>query len=108
MATRKLARAAWGPYFDALSKPLVRGRRIDYAELRVLSPEDGAQPHTGWLPLAGITYDHKDDVLEIAVEHLDHLVFHPVEIYVDELKDGVVASLAVVQADGTREIIELR
>src|SRR5690606_26055696 len=81
--------------------------RVDYAEIRVFSPEDGAQPETRWLPLLGLTYDPKDDLLDVAVEGLDHLVGHPEAIYVDEAH-GRLDRFEVVRRDGTREVIAIR
>jgi hypothetical protein len=108
MAIKKIDQANWASYFDAFSRNLIRSRRSDYAEIRVFSMEDGAQPETAWLPLAGITYDAKGDLLEIQVTNLDHLILHPAEIYVDEAGAGVIASLEIVRQDGVKEIIELR
>jgi hypothetical protein len=108
MSIKQLEKADWASYFDAFSKKLNREHRTDYAEIRVFSQEDGAQPETSWLPLAGITYDRKGDLLEVLVENMDHLVYHPKEIYVDEMEDKVLSSLEVVREDGTIEVIELR
>lgn len=108
MSVRKLERTAWKSYFNTLSRPYVRNQRTDYAEIRVFSLEIGAQPETGWLPLEGITYDEKDDLLEVTVEHLDHLVYHPESIFVEETPDGQLTSLEIVRKDGVKEIIELR
>ena len=40
------------------------------AEIEVASLDLGDQIEAEWLPLLGITYDDKDDVLEIALEEL--------------------------------------
>lgn len=108
MGITKINRAQWSTYFDAFSKKLIRNHRVDYAEIRVFSADIGAQQQTRWLPLEGITFDAKNDLLEVMVENLDHLVLHPEEIYVDEADDGILASFEVLRRDGTREIIELR
>lgn len=108
MSIKKIARTDWAGYFDAFSRKHNRAHRTDYAEIRVFSLEDGAQRETSWLPLAGITYDPKSDLLEILVDSMDHLVLHPREIYVEELEGGVLASLQVMREDGTKEVIELR
>ena len=108
MAIRKIEKKDLGTYFDGFSQAFMRSKRSDYAEIRVFSMEEGVQPETRWLPLRGITYDPKDDLLDIAVEGLDHLIYHPQEVHVDEAGDGVIASIHVLTPDGTREIIELR
>src|SRR5437762_3513740 len=88
-----------------------RGRailpRATEAEITVLEPDAGAQVETEWRPLLGITYDHKDNILEIAVEHHDHLITNPDEIYVEESGEGMPSSMEVV-AGQTKHIIALR
>lgn len=107
MAITKIARQDWPTYFDNLSTRLADNQRPEYAEIRVLSMEDGAQRETSWLPLDGITYDRKDDLLEVIVEGMDHLILQPEEIFVDE-EDEEVLSMEIVRKDGTKEIIEIR
>ena len=108
MGIKKIEKSAWGAYFDAFSRQFRGTRRTDYAEIRVFSKELGAHKETSWLPLVGITYDRKDDLLEVAVENMDHLIYHPDQIYVDEAGVGVIKSLQIIRKDGTREVIELR
>jgi hypothetical protein len=104
---RTLPHDEWAPYFDRFSRNKDDAGRIDYTEIRVISPEIGAQRETSWVPLQGVTYDPKGDLLEIIVPGLDHLVTHPVEIHVDETGD-VLERFEVIRDDGTREIIEIR
>ncbi len=100
---RKLEKSQWHAYFDRMSKALV-GKR---AEIEVASPKLGDQIAAEWLPLLGITYDPKNDVLEIALEGVDHLIHKPREIYVEE--QGLeLSSLEVVDAEGVRQIVVLR
>lgn len=108
MSVKKLDSKHWAAYFEQFSKELIGEKRVDYAEIRVFSRDFGAQRETSWLPLDGITYDAKDDVLEVAVKGLDHLVYKPREIYIDETREGILTSLEVVHPDGTTEVIELR
>jgi hypothetical protein len=103
MATRKLDKAQWRAFFDLVSTGLLGMR----AEIEVDSLEIGAQVEAEWLPVLGITYDPKDDVLEIALEGVDHLIHKPREIHVDEGIGGL-ESLLVVDGDGVRQIVKLR
>ena len=64
MASRALSKPAWESYRDRISKGLV-GKR---AQIEVTSLTLGDQIAAKWLPLLGITYDPKDDLLEIALE----------------------------------------
>jgi Family of unknown function (DUF5335) len=59
------------------------------------------------LPLLGISYDPKDNVIQIALEGVEHLIYKPREMYVEE--EGLeLSSLEVIDAEGTRQIIVLK
>ncbi|HEY7661482.1 MAG TPA: DUF5335 domain-containing protein [Xanthobacteraceae bacterium] len=103
MTTRKLDKQQWRTFFDGVST-MLEGKE---AEIEVASLRLGDQVEAEWLPLIGITYDPNDDVLEVALEGLDHLIPKPREIYVEDGVEGL-AALEVVGADNTRQIIKLR
>ena len=100
---RKLEKSQWRAYFDRMSKALV-GKR---AEIEVASLKLGDQIAAEWLPLLGITYDPKNDVLEIALEGVDHLIHKPREVYVEQ-EGPELSSLEVIDAEGVRQIVVLR
>ena len=39
----------------------------------------GDQTQAEWLPLLGISYDPRDDVVDIALDGLDHMIHKPRE-----------------------------
>jgi hypothetical protein len=98
-----LPRSAWTRWFDQMSDALI-GKR---AEIEVASLDIGDQIVAEWVPLLGITYDANNDLLDVALDQLDHLIRHPREIVIDEDATGV-SSIAVVDADGTRHIVRLK
>jgi hypothetical protein len=100
---RKLEKSLWQVYFDVMSKALV-GKS---AEIEVASLKLGDQIETEWTPLLGITYDPKDDILEIALDGHDHLINKPGEVYVED-QELELASLEVVDGEGVRQIVLLR
>src|SRR5258706_8081850 len=100
--SRKLARAEWQGYFDRISKTL----EAKQAELEVDSLDLGAQIAAEWVPLIGIVYDPKDDLLEVALEDFDHLISKPQEIWVDE-DDLLLVGLEVIDAEGTQHMLRL-
>jgi hypothetical protein len=103
MAAQKIDRAEWHTFFDTISKALTGMR----AEIEVASLTLGDQIEAEWLPLLGIAYDPKDDVLEIALDGLDHLIPRPRELYAASGVGGLL-NFEGIDADGVSQIIKLR
>jgi hypothetical protein len=103
MPTTKIGEGEWHRYFDTVGSAL-QGRK---ATVQVIGPDIGAQFAAEDLGIIGITYDQKDQLLEIALDGLDHLIRHPREIYIDETPDGA-AMIEVVDADEHKHIIQIR
>jgi hypothetical protein len=103
MATIRLDQSAWSSYADRMSKALIGMP----AEVEVASLNFGVQRAAAWIPLLGILYDPRNDILAVTFEGLDHMVRHPQTIYVQE-DAGQVQSIEVIGSDGTRHIIRLR
>ncbi|HWW65069.1 MAG TPA: DUF5335 family protein [Sphingomonadaceae bacterium] len=102
MTTRTLAKAEWRTYFDRVAAGL-QGKR---ASVEITSEALGDQWAARRLPLLGITYDDKDDLVEVAMDGVDHLVLHPDAIKIDEQAGGL-ACLEITARDGTRQIVTL-
>ncbi len=103
MATRKLDKEQWETFFDHVSKTL-EGKQ---AEIKVASLSLGDQVQAEWLPLYGIVYDPKDDLMEVTLGDLDHMIAKPSEVYVEEGTMGL-ESLEIIDADGIKHIVKLR
>ena len=103
MTTRKLDKSQWRTFLDRFSKTL-EGMQ---AEIEVASLSLGHQVEAAWLPFYGITYDPNDDIVEIALEGLDHMIPKPREIFLEDGTGGLT-SLEIVDAEGTRQIVKLR
>ena len=81
--------------------------------VEVLDPEVGDNPMVERLPFDNVTYDHKDDVLVVAVGGKDkrypvvlrHLMHHPRELVVDQNPQGVL--LKVTDESGTTTLVSL-
>ncbi|MDZ7691087.1 MAG: DUF5335 family protein [Balneolaceae bacterium] len=108
MAVKKIDKPEWMIYFNSFSSKFLKDEQPEYFEIRVLSNEIGVQPETQWTLLRGISYDPKGDVLDVSVDHLNRMIYHPKEIFVDEDNDGWLTSIEVLESDGTKDIIELR
>ena len=102
MALRKLDRPEWQTYFDRMSRQL-RGGAV---EIEVASLAIGDRFETDQVRLYGVTYDPKDDVLDVVMEGHDHRIEHPREIQVDEGAEGL-KNVEVVDADGNRQMLVL-
>jgi hypothetical protein len=103
MTTRKLEKTEWRSFLDRVSKLL----DAKEAEIEVTSLRLGDQVQAEWLPLIGITYDPGDDLVEVALEGLDHMIRRPRDIYV-EFGAGTLASIEVIDAAGIKQIVKFR
>jgi hypothetical protein len=103
MTIRKLDKKEWKLFFDRVSK-IMEGKQ---AEIEVASLTLGDQLEAEWPPLIGLTYDPKDDVFEVALEGVDHLISKPREIYVDG-SPVELNGLEVIDAEGVKQIVKLR
>jgi hypothetical protein len=77
------------------------------AEIEVTGLPFGDHVAAKWLPLLGIAYDPKSDLVEIALEGLDHHIHQPREISVEDGPEGLTA-MEIVGADQRRQIVKLR
>jgi len=100
---RKLEKPEWSSFLDRFDKGLADTQ----AEIEVTSLNLGDQIQAEWVPLIGIVYDPKDDIVEVSVENLDHIIQRPRELYVED-DDGELSSLAVVDEEGIRHVVNLR
>jgi hypothetical protein len=100
---RKLDKAEWRGFLESLTRALQGAQ----AEIDAMSLSIGAQAQTSWLPLLGLTYDEKDDVLEVALEGLDHLIRKPAEIFFDA-EAGMIGSLEVTDQTEVKQIVKFR
>jgi Family of unknown function (DUF5335) len=98
-----LPRSAWPDWFNRMSEALI-GKR---AEIEVASLELGDQIVADWIPLLGISYDAKNDLVAVALDGVHHLLRHPREIVVDQDATGV-SGIAILDVDGNRQIVRLR
>jgi hypothetical protein len=103
MSIRKLERSDWG-WFCIHSSRVFMGKQAD---IEVASLQLGFQTEARRLPLIGMSYDPKNDVLTLLVGDLSHMIRSPRELYVDEEPLGLIA-FQIVDAEGVRQIVTLR
>jgi hypothetical protein len=100
---RKLERSDWG-WFCIHTSRVFLGKQAD---IEVASLQLGFQIEARRLPLIGMSFDPKSDVLTLLVGDLSHMIRAPRELYVDEEPLGLIA-FQIVDAEGVRQIVTLR
>src|ERR1700740_3410180 len=83
---RKLEKAEWHPLFGGLSKTL----QTEVAEIEVAGLDIGDEVETDWLQLIGITYDQHDNIMDVALDGVDHIINKPREVYVETGSGGLI------------------
>lgn len=103
MSLRPLARAEWRRYCDRVSRAIA-GRTV---ELDVASMDLGDRVEARWVPLLGMVFDARGDVLEIALDGIGHSILSPREVLLEETERGLVA-IEIVGTDDTVETLRFR
>ncbi len=103
MATTKLAHELWGPRLDQFSRDLT----AQCAEVTVESLGLGSQLEAEWVRIFSVNYDHKDDIIIISLEGLEHIIHHPKMIFTEEAS-GQISSVEIIDEAGIRHIVQLR
>jgi hypothetical protein len=103
MALTQLAKSSWKAYFDRVAKVL--GTKL--VELEVTSLRLGDQVEVDWVPLIGLTYDPKNDVLSLVVEGIEHNIQHPQQIHVEQDVE-TLHSIEIKDASGEQHILLLK
>jgi hypothetical protein len=98
-----MAKSDWGPFFDRLARAL----EGNVAEIEVASLDLGDQLLAEWVPLIGITYDAKDDLFDVSLEGLDHMIKQPREVRTD-VADGRLIAIDIIDRDGAQLIVKFR
>ena len=103
MPIRRLRKPEWRSYLDRIARALL-GKRV---AIEIRSPEFSNEVQAEWLPLLGISYDPKKDILEVAVTGLRHMIRKPQHLIVEE-NGGELVTLEIIDRDGMSQIVRLR
>jgi hypothetical protein len=103
MTARAIDKKDWAAFCDGVSRVL-EGSNV---EIEVNSLDLGSQLERGWAPWISISYDPEDDIIEIALEGVDHLVNGPREMVAD-LDDREINALQITDGDGRKHLVRLR
>ena len=100
MDNSKLERRNWEDFFNRISKSL-EGKR---ASVEVAGLDIGDQIEAEKVAFLGIVYDPRDDLVEVALEGLDHMIRNPQEINLAWGDDGLEA-ISISDNEGHKQII---
>jgi hypothetical protein len=103
MRTRSLEKPEWKAYGEGITG-LLAGKK---AEIEITALGIGSQIQAEWVSLLGLSYDPRNDLFEVALEGLDHLIRRPKEFIVLEGPRGL-ESFEIVDAEGHRHIVTLK
>jgi hypothetical protein len=103
MPLRQLARSRWQDYFDRVSASLGAQR----VEIEVTGLGLGNQVAADWIPITGISYDPKDDLLIVFGDRLQHQIRHPRRVDIDHEFEWL-HSIDAVDAEGNHHIVQLK
>jgi hypothetical protein len=109
--TEELERGRWADYFDSIATS-VEGLHVT---IELLEGQEGDQIETERLPLQTLGYDHKDNVIEVAVGGrgtrypvlLRHFIYSPQTIAIEETDLPTPSTILVTDGDGKRTLISL-
>lgn len=102
MTVRQLSKNEWQAYCNRISKGL-EGKR---AQIEVAALPLGDQIAAKWVPIFGVTYDPKNDIVEVALEGLDHIIRKPRSLAADEEASGLTG-LEIIDGEGRKQIVRL-
>lgn len=103
MAVARLDRTQWGSFFDHATQ-ILAGK---HTEIEIVHPALGHQVEVNRLPLLGMSYDASNDTIGILLEGIEHIINHPLIIYIDHAP-GLAVSLQIIDTSGVQQIIVLR
>ncbi len=103
MAVSKLEKGRWGKYLDQFSTQLP----LQLAEVMVESLKLGSQVEAEWVRIFSVNYDHKDDIIIISLDGLEHIIHRPTTIFIDE-SGGQLTSIEIIDVGNTHHLVQLR
>lgn len=110
-ANRELAREGWAEYLDAVSRELLNTP----VSIEIIAESERPVVQAERLALQLVTYDHRNDVFEVAVARggaglpsvLRHLVDRPARIQVDSPTLLAPLTIAIDGSDGARTVVRI-
>ncbi len=99
-----ISKNQWENYLNQLSKVF----KDTPVEVEVAASGIFDKPEVEWLPILGISYDPKDNIVSILFENLDHIIEKPYEIKVEKDDSGIKEIDIVSEEDGTKTVLRFK
>ena len=96
MTVRQLDRDEWHDFLENLTRT-VRGRQT---AVEIASADFGDQRLVENVPLLGLSYDTRGDMLEVEFETIGHRVLKPTALFVDQPPAGMIG----IELEGSLEV----
>ncbi len=103
MSTKKIEQYEWKNFFDKFSKE----HKTTLVTLEVISSEIGDQTEIRLQPLKGLSIDSKSDSLVVFTEDINHSIYHPKDIFVEE-RDESRITIEILDQDNNIQILQLQ
>jgi hypothetical protein len=99
----QLGKSQWQGYFDRFSRTLGPKR----VEIEVTGLGLGHQIQAEWIPLIGVSYDPRNDLVAVVAEGVEHIIRKPTQIQIEHDAEWV-RRLEVVDIEGNRHTLTLK
>lgn len=105
--TRQIPPFEWTGFLDAFTR-IHLGTSAERATIEVHSLSGGDQIYAQGARLLSVSYDPRGDILDVELQDVDHLIFRPRELWIQEGGVGDrIATLRIVDDDGAQELIHV-
>lgn len=102
--SEQISKAEWKEFLDGFSRAM-KDVTCE-VEIEALGIFDKVEAE--WMPLRGISYDPKNDVVSVFFDNLDHMIEKPQQIEVNKVASGVESLEIVSGEDAARTVIKLK
>lgn len=104
MELRPIERENWQLYLDQLSRSI----QGNYVEIEVASLGTGDQIEEAWIPLIGLSYDPKEEILFVHTEQFERAIHNPKEVVALHDAGMHVRSISIKDAEGNVNTVNFR
>ncbi len=99
-----ITKSEWEKFFNELSRSIKN--TVCEVEVEALGIFDKIE--VKWLPLLGLSYDPKDNVISVLFDKLDHMIEKPQEVVVEKGADGIKRIEIVSGEDAARNVLKFK